>query len=129
MSITKSRYQKLCTFFQSSSLYLSLQQGILFHLYHVYQKNLVWSITQRYKCLQIAFHLKMTASKGSYGMMDKASASQPWDHGFEPHTGHDHDFSYDTCTDWFQEADTRVINISCLILFHDRAKINMFKLK
>ena len=23
--------------------------------------------------------------------MDKVSASQPWDHGFESHTGHDHD--------------------------------------
>ena len=31
----------------------------------------------------------------------------------QPHTGHDHDFSYDTSTDWFQEADSRVIKISC----------------
>ena len=23
--------------------------------------------------------------------MDKVSVSQPWDQGFEPHTGHDHD--------------------------------------
>ena len=44
---------------------------------------------------------------------DKVSASQPWDHGFEPHMGHDHVSSYDTSTCWFQEADSRVINISC----------------
>ena len=49
----------------------------------------------------------------SGGLMDKVSASQPQNHGFEPHTGHDHDSSYDTSTGWFQEADTRVINISC----------------
>ena len=30
------------------------------------------------------------------GLMDKVSASQPWDHGFKPHTGHDRDSSYDT---------------------------------
>ena len=30
--------------------------------------------------------------------MDKASASQPWDRGFEHHTVHDHDPSYDTRT-------------------------------
>ena len=41
--------------------------------------------------------------------MNKESASQPRDRGFEPHTGHDHDSSYDTSTGWFQEADTRVI--------------------
>ena len=43
--------------------------------------------------------------------MEKVSVSQPWDRGFEPHTGHDHD-SYNTNTGWFQEADSRVINIS-----------------
>ena len=32
-------------------------------------------------------------SKGSRGLMDKVSASQPRDHGFEPLTGHDHDWS------------------------------------
>ena len=31
--------------------------------------------------------------KGSDGLMDKVSASQPRDRGFEPHTGHDHDSS------------------------------------
>ena len=32
--------------------------------------------------------------------MDNVSASQPRDCGFEPHTGHDHDSSYDTSTGW-----------------------------
>ena len=44
-----------------------------------------------------------------FGLMDKMSASQPRDRGFEPHTGHDHESSYDTSTGWFQEADSRVI--------------------
>ena len=60
--------------------------------------------------------------------MDKVSASQPWDCGFEPNTGHNHDSSYDTSTGWFQEADSRVINRSCQNLFLNQAKINMFKL-
>ena len=30
--------------------------------------------------------------------MDKVSASQPQDHWFESHTGHDHNSSYDTST-------------------------------
>ena len=37
--------------------------------------------------------------------MDKVSTSEPWDRGFEPYTVDDHDFSYDTITGWFQEAD------------------------
>ena len=41
--------------------------------------------------------------------MDKVSASQPRDHGYESHMGHDHDSSYDTSAGWFQEADLRVI--------------------
>ena len=41
--------------------------------------------------------------------MDKVSAPQPWDRGIEPHTGHDHDPSYDTGTGLFQEADSGVI--------------------
>ena len=45
--------------------------------------------------------------------VDKVSASQPRDRGFESHSDHDHDSSYDTSTGWFQEADSRVINISC----------------
>ena len=31
--------------------------------------------------------------------MDKVSASKLQNHGFEPHTGQDHDSSYDTSTD------------------------------
>ena len=50
--------------------------------------------------------------------MDKVSASHLRDlglrdRGFEPHMGHDHDSSNDTSTGWFQETDSRVINISC----------------
>ena len=36
--------------------------------------------------------------KGDNCIMDKVSASQPLDCGFEPHMGHNHDFSYDTST-------------------------------
>jgi hypothetical protein len=43
----------------------------------------------------------------------KVSTSQPRDHGFEPYSGHDHVSSYDTSTGLFQEADSKVINISC----------------
>ena len=50
---------------------------------------------------------------GSDGLMDKVSASHPRDRGFEPHTGQDHDSSYDTSTGWFLEADSRVIDICC----------------
>ena len=39
--------------------------------------------------------------KGSDGLIDKVSASQPLDRGFEPHTDYDHDSSYDTSTGWF----------------------------
>ena len=45
--------------------------------------------------------------------MDTVSASQPRDCGFEPHTGHGHDSSYDISNGWFQEAELRVIHISC----------------
>ena len=50
----------------------------------------------------------LTMFKGSVGLMDKVSALQPWDCGFEPHKGHDHDPSYDTNTGWFQKVDLRV---------------------
>ena len=46
----------------------------------------------------VNFHAQENNGKGSDGLMDKVSASQPRDRGFEPHTGHDHDFSYDTST-------------------------------
>ena len=36
--------------------------------------------------------------KGSIGLMDKVSASKARDLWFEPHTGHNHNFSYDTST-------------------------------
>ena len=62
--------------------------------------------------------------KGSSGLMDKVSVSQPRNRGFELHTGHDYDSSYDTSTGLFQEADSRVIQISCQNLLYNRAKIN-----
>ena len=52
--------------------------------------------------------------------MDKVSASQPRDCGFEPHTGHDHYSSCDTCCGL--ESDLNM-------LLHNRAKINKVKLK
>jgi hypothetical protein len=42
----------------------------------------------------------------------KVSASQHRDHVFEPLSGHDHVSLYDTSTGWFQEADSKVIDIS-----------------
>ena len=51
--------------------------------------------------------------KGIGGLIYKVSASQPLGRGFEPHTCHDHDSSYDTRTGWFQETDSREIYISC----------------
>ena len=45
--------------------------------------------------------LKPKKKRGSGGLMDKVSATQPRDRGFEPHTGHDHDSSFDTSTGWF----------------------------
>ena len=47
--------------------------------------------------------------EGSDGLIDKVSASQPRDRGFEPYTGHDHDSSYDTSAGWFQEVGLKVI--------------------
>ena len=46
---------------------------------------------------------------GGGGLMDKVSVSQPRDRGFEPHTGYDHDSSYETSTGCFQGADSNVI--------------------
>ena len=34
---------------------------------------------------------RIIVSKGSDGLMDNVSSSQPRDRGFEPHTCHDHD--------------------------------------
>ena len=49
--------------------------------------------------------------------------------GSSPAQGHDQDSSYDNSTGWFQDADFRVINLSCEILIRNSAKINIFKLK
>ena len=56
------------------------------------------------------------------------SASQPRVMGLPPTWVYDHDSSYDTSTGWFQEADSKVIYLSCENLFHSWAKISMFKL-
>ena len=46
----------------------------------------------------------IVAMKGKiFCQLDKVSASQPRDCGFELHTGHDHGSSYDTSTGCFQE--------------------------
>ena len=60
-------------------------------------------------CLTEYDFLLFILFKGSDGLMDNVSASQPRDRGFEPNTGHDHDSSYDTSTGWFQETDSIVI--------------------
>ena len=55
--------------------------------------------------------------------MVKVSASQPQDRGFKPCMGHNHNLSYGTSIGWFQEADSRVLKLSCENLLHNRAKI------
>ena len=79
----------------------------------------------------ILFWMVMTSCKVGGGLMDKVSASQPRKHGFQPHTGHNHDSSYVTSSVWFQEMDSmiKMILISSEKLLHNRAEINMFKLK
>ena len=69
--------------------------------------------------MKIRVPIYLTFSSDGDGLMDKVSASQPRDRGFELHKGHDHDSSYDTSTCWFQEADFRVINLSCDNLLHN----------
>ena len=64
-------------------------------------------------CINCVYSYKYCFNKTPMVTMDKVSASQPRDRGFETHTGHDNDSSYDTGTSWFQEADSRVINLSC----------------
>ena len=63
--------------------------------------------------VNVTFKSNIVMFKGSFGIMNQVFALQPRDCGFEPHTSHDHDSSSDTSTGWFQEADSRVINISC----------------
>ena len=48
--------------------------------------------------------------------------------GLSPLLVHNHDSSYDTSTGLFQQADSRLIYLSCKNLFHNQAKVNMFKL-
>jgi hypothetical protein len=51
-------------------------------------------------------------NKGSSGLVAKV-VSQPRDHGFEHYSGHDYVSPFDTSTGLFQEADSKVIHISC----------------
>ena len=47
----------------------------------------------------------ISLNKGADGQMNKVSASQPWDPGFEPLTGHNHDSPYGNSTGWYQEPE------------------------
>jgi hypothetical protein len=73
-----------------------------------------WPVTEK---LQERSNKDQVLPKRSGDLVVKVSASQPRDHEFEPYSGHDHVSSYDTSTGWFQEADSKVINISCKNLF------------
>ena len=73
----------------------------LFISYEPYELSDKHSLLQHQQLIAIIF-------KGSGGPMVKVSASKPRDRGLEPYTGHDHDFSYNTSTGWFLEADSRV---------------------
>ena len=53
-------------------------------------------ITGKIRNFQIPPLLLCPHFKGKDGLKDKVSASQPRDCGFEPHTGHDYDSSYET---------------------------------
>ena len=71
--------------------------------------------------------------KGSGGLMDKVSASQPQDCGFKPLMGHDYYNSYDISTGRFQEVDSGEIKylFSGSINIENElsgVKINKFKL-
>ena len=60
-----------------------------------------------YKQNNLLFNQKY---KGRGGLtVHKVSVSQPQNCGSKSQAGHDHDSSYDTSTDWFKEADLRVI--------------------
>ena len=65
--------------------------------------------------LLIDFSYEHVKFKANGGLIIKVSASQP-------HDCQHHDSSYDTNTGWFQEADSIVIEISCVNLLHNRAK-------
>ena len=57
------------------------------------------------------------------GWVVKVSVSQPKGCGFEPNI-----VSHPLFVSWFQEADLRLIYLSYENLFHNQAKINMFKI-
>ena len=50
--------------------------------------------------------LLSSASNGSSGWVVLVSASQPKGREFKLYKGHDHDFSYGTCTGWLQTPDS-----------------------
>jgi hypothetical protein len=75
-----------------------------------------------WKCLEQLY-------KRSIGLVVKVSASQTRDYGFDPYSGHGHVPSYDTSTGSFQEADSKMINISCNNLFRSRASIFTLKMQ
>jgi hypothetical protein len=80
-----------------------------------------------YNCEDFKIINKINVKGAQWPILVKVSASQPNDNGFEPYSGHDHVSSYGTSTGWFQEANSKVIYISCKNLFRNRAYINMFK--
>jgi hypothetical protein len=51
--------------------------------------------------------------KGTSGLVVKVSASQPGDHGLESYFDYSYVSSYDTTAGRFQEANSKVINVSC----------------
>ena len=61
----------------------------------------------------------------------KMSVFHPRCCGFEPYIHMVMTLIQDTSTDWFQEADSKVTDLSCENLFHNQAKIDicMFKLR
>ena len=56
---------------------------------------------------------------GSGSLMNKVSASQPRDRGFEPLTGHEHNSSYDTST-----GGSRKRTLESENFLQNRVKIN-----
>ena len=61
-------------------------------------KELESILLYQHICIHVVCCDVLHVYKGSDGIMDKVSASQPRDRGFEPHMGHDHYSSYDTST-------------------------------
>ena len=65
---------------------------------HHLQKSVFTQILEKVSQSICECIVPLKKKMGSNGLVDKVSASQPRDHGFEPHAGHDHDSSYDTST-------------------------------